>query len=328
MNVLITGASGFIGGRLAEVLASQDGFQVTVSGRSEAALANLKSAGISVITGYLTDQEFAEHVVGSIDVIVHCAGLAGTWGDYDEYYRANVLATKYLLDAAKSKGVSRFINISSPSIYLNFSDQFDIGEDFLPAEFSNHYARTKYEAEQLVQAAHNNEFLCVSLRPRMVIGAGDNNLFPRLLRLQEAGLLKCMGDGENVVSMTSIDNLIELIIQCFDAPKEAMGQSYNVANAEPEKLWQIIDQLCEEMGLSSERKKLPYRPIMALAKLNEKLQTMLGRAKEPKLLPVPVSVMANSMTLDISRAKRNLSYAPKATATKSVSEFVAWWKTR
>ncbi|KZZ63385.1 hypothetical protein A3762_12375 [Oleiphilus sp. HI0125] len=326
MNVLITGASGFIGGRLASYLLDNGVYKVRGTGRSQALVEQFSGEAVECLIGDLSDVEFTNQLTKNIDVIVHCAGLAGTWGDYQDYYQANVLSTQLLADSAKKNGVMRFINISSPSIYLNFEHQLDVKEDYLPAEFSNHYARTKYEAEVLVQAAHSESFQTISLRPRMVIGAGDNNIFPRLLNMQKQGLLKQVGDGQNIVSMTSIQNLLVLIEQCFDAPSKAMGRAYNVSNAQPEKLWEVIDQLFVAMEMSTKRPSVPFKLAFTLARCNAFLKKLFRVKKEPGLLPVPVSVMGKSMTLNIDEAKMRLHYQPTETAHDSVEEFISWWK--
>jgi len=326
MQILITGASGFIGSCLAKKLAKNPDFEITVTGRHPTLKETFASLPVRVIQGDLLNLKTAEQATKDIDIVIHCAGLAGTWGDYTTYFRANVLVTENLITTSKFNKVKRFINISSPSMYLDFCHQLDIDEDFLPSSFSNHYARTKYEAEQLVTRAHSSIFQTISLRPRMVIGAGDNNLLPRLIRLQQSGLLKQVGDGNNLVDFTSITNLLNLIESCFVAPDTAMGRAYNVSNGKPEKLWDIIDKVCSLMDITTQRQKLPYRPILLLAKINEKINRILKSKKEPSLLPLSVSILANSMTLNIDAAKSLLGYHPIQTTDESISEFVSWWK--
>jgi nucleoside-diphosphate-sugar epimerase len=324
MKLLITGATGFIGGNLAKRLSKNTQYSIVVTGRSVSINERFQDLPIAVVQGDLVDQTFAYRAMKNIDIVVHCAGLAGTWGEYEEYYRANVLVTDNLIRAAQKNKVKRFINISSPSIYLNFTHQLNIDESYLPATFSNHYARTKYEAEQLVHQAHTATFQTISLRPRMVIGAGDNNLIPRLLTLQESGLLKQIGHGENLVDFTSVNNLLDLIENCFSVSEVAMGRAYNISNGHPDKFWEVVDTLCVSLNISSQRKKLPYSLVMGLAKLNEKVCTVLKLKKEPRLLPVPVSVLANSMTLNIDAAKQLLAYKPTQTTQQAMQDFLAW----
>jgi len=324
MKILITGATGFIGGSLAKRLSNNTDYTIVVTGRSASIDESFQSLPVSTIQGDLADLALAEQATEDVDIIIHCAGLAGTWGDYDDYYRANVLVTQNLLLAARKNRVKRLINISSPSIYLDFTHQLNIDESYLPSSFSNHYARTKYEAEQLVHQSHDTNLQTISLRPRMVIGAGDNNLVPRLLEMQKAGLLKQIGNGSNLVDFTSVNNLMDVVESCFSIPASAMGRAYNISNGDPDKLWDVIDNICLSLNISTKRKTVPYRLVMSLAKINEKICTLLKSKKEPRLLPVPISVLANSMTLNIDAAKRYLAYQPTQTTQQALQEFLAW----
>jgi len=76
------------------------------------------------------------------------------------------------------------------------------------------------------------------------------------------------------------------------------------------------------LNISTQRKKLPYALVMGLAKFNEKLCRMLKIKNEPKLLPVPISVLANSMTLNIDAAKQLLAYKPTQTTQQAMQDFL------
>lgn len=322
MKALVTGATGFIGARIAAALLDTGAQQVVFTGRKQPRDSQLLARGAIFLAGDLVDPEFTERATRGIDVIFHCAGLAGTWGSYEDFYRANVTATRNLLVAAKTNGARRFINISSPSIYFDFKDQLNLREGDLPRKFSNHYASTKWEAEQLVAAAHGPDFLTVSLRPRSVIGAGDQNVLPRLIRLQEKGALVEIGSGQNVVDITTVGNLVDAALLCMKAPAAAMGESYNITNGTPVKFWEFVDHVLKSAGLPTQRKRLPYAPVMALARANEFLSRLLRRKNEPSLLPIAVGVITFSMTLDISKARTRLGYSPRFSTEDGVSEFI------
>ncbi len=176
----------------------------------------LKSVVRAFFKATLLISIFARMRLEGVEAVIHCAGLAGTWGAFDKYYDANVAGTENLLSAARTNRCRRFINISSPSIYFEFRDQLDLKEDYRPKKFSNAYARTKWMAETLVQAANSAELQTVlPLRPRSVIGASDQNVLPRLIRLQETGSLVQIGRGENVVDITTVGNLIQAVELCL-----------------------------------------------------------------------------------------------------------------
>ena len=327
MKILITGATGFIGRRIAEDFLKQ-GHTVLGTGRNREKGQELVGIGTQFEAGDLCDLGFCKKICEGVDAIVHCAGLAGTWGSYQSYYQANVFSTQNLLKAAQEAGVKRFINISSPSIYFDFCDQYNLKEDQLPKKFSNHYAKTKYEAEKLVEKAHQDGFLTVNLRPRFVIGAGDTNIIPRMIRLQKAGMLKQIGDGKNRVDVTSVANVIEAVRLCFLAPIENMGQTYNISNGQSVRLWDFIDEVLSALGVATERPHVPAAPVMFLAHINEKLCRLFGVKEEPKILPITIAVMKQSMTLDISKAREKLGYQPVQTTAEAIQEFANWWNSQ
>jgi 2-alkyl-3-oxoalkanoate reductase len=322
MNTLVTGATGFLGARVVDALLKDFNQRVYFVGRSLPKDKGLVERGARFIQGDLLDSDYCYRCVKNIDTIIHCAGLAGTWGDYQNYYRANVVATKNLLESARVSGVGRFINISSPSIYFEFKDQFNLSESYRPNKFSNAYAETKWEAEQLVTQAHGPNFLTVSLRPRSVIGAGDQNVLPRLIRLKETGGLVQIGGGKNIVDITTIGNLVDAICLCMNAEEQSMGDIYNITNGAPINFWEFVELVLRKAGLSTTRKKLPYWPVMAAATLNEFICRLAKKKKEPTLLPISVGVISFSMTLNIEKARTKLGYKPRFSTEDGINEFI------
>jgi len=319
LKILITGSSGFVGSRLVEHF-HQTGFSVRGSGRSLQSLDSQKSLS-DYFQGDISDFNTCLNMVQGIDCIIHCAGKVGTWGLYQEYYEANVVGTENLLKAAKSCGVKRFINLSTPSIYLDFKDKLNIQEHEIPSDFSNAYAQTKYLAEEVVEAFHGNDMYTLSLRPRLIIGAGDTNVLPRLLRLSDEGKLKKVGTGENIVTVTTMKNLIHAIDLCIKAPKSAYGEAYNIGNAEPVNFWDFVNEVLNKFDKKKVETRLPFFVAFSLARVIEFFAKALKIKKEPAILPVPVAVLAKSMTLDISKAKERLGYNPIFDARDGINEF-------
>ena len=245
MVVLITGATGFVGSRLSARLHSS-GYNVIASGRGSP---SIYKGSHKYIQLEMNSVDQCLKVLKGVDAVVHCAGKAGTWGPHSSYVSANVLGTKNLLQACKEKSVKRFVNISSPSIYFDYKDQFMLKEGDLPQIFSNSYAVTKFEAEKLVASAHSEKLATISLRPRGVIGAGDNNWLPRIIELRKKNSLIQPGDGKNMVDFTSIENLLDAIELCLTTDKINCGRAYNITNGEPIKLWDFIEKSVVNNGL-------------------------------------------------------------------------------
>src|SRR5690606_15396447 len=143
-----------------------------------------------------------------------------------------------LLKAAQKYHIKRFIYISTPSIYFENKDKTQIKEsDPLPLKFINHYATTKYEAEELLR---ETKIPHIILRPRALIGRGDSVIMPRLIRAQAAGRLRIIGDGKNIVDMTALANVAQAIELSLFANEKALGKAYNISNGEPINLWEAV----------------------------------------------------------------------------------------
>ena len=168
-RVLITGATGFVGGRLAAYLAEMpEVTEVIATGRKSTKTEFLQHGKINFLSGELSDTGFVKQLfVNKPQFVVHCAGLSSPWGSRKEFFEANVLATKKILEESIGSSVHRLVLISTPSVYFNFKDRFNISEhEPLPKKMVNLYAETKLEAEQLVLFANGKGIETIASRPR------------------------------------------------------------------------------------------------------------------------------------------------------------------
>ncbi len=177
----------------------------------------------------------------------------------------------------------------------------------------------------MVLELNQPDFQTVALRPRAIIGAEDTVIMPRVLRAYHEDKLRIIGDGKNTVDLTAVENVIEAINCCMDAPIDAMGQSYNITNGEPILLWEEINQMLHGLNLPPVTKKLPYWLANFVANASEKLAFLNG-GKEPALTTYGIGILALNFTMDISKARKNLSFNPKVTTREAVEEFVTWYK--
>lgn len=325
MRILVTGASGFIGGRFsADALAR--GLQVRCSGRKDAAMQWLDDRGAECIAGDLLDTDFIARASRDCEAIVHCAGAVGTWGRYAHFYQANVTATENVLAAAARNGVRRLVHLSSPSIYFDGKSHRDVTEDFVPPRFFDHYGATKYLADQRVFAAGRNGLEVLALRPRFVIGAGDTSIFPRLLRAHQSGRLRIIGNGSNRVDLTPVENLNQAMHAALAAPASALGRAYNISNGEPVPFWAAFNGLLQRLDMPPLQRHIPYPLAYALATLAETRARLTPGQPEPAMLRLGMAVMARDFNLDISAARRELGYQPRVSAEQGIEHFAQWWQ--
>lgn len=172
MKIFITGASGFVGGAAARALAAK-GHNVSAMSRSEKSDAVIRANGAIPVRCDL-DSVSVEHLVG-VEAVVHSAAFVEAWGPEDAWYKANVLGTQAMLDAARAAGVKRFIHIGTEAAIVSGQDVRDADETYPLAPDSPYpYCATKAQAEMRVRAANAPGALeTIVLRPRFIWGPGD-----------------------------------------------------------------------------------------------------------------------------------------------------------
>jgi nucleoside-diphosphate-sugar epimerase len=256
MKILVTGATGFIGGRFAR-FALEQGLEVRISGRRPEAAEPLIRRGAEFIAGDLQDAVLLRRLCDGVDAVVHCAGAVGVWGRYEDFYRDNVTVTENVVEACLKQQVRRLVHLSSPSVYFDGKAHVGLREEQLPKRFSDHYGKTKYLAEQKVFGAQEFGLEVIALRPRFVTGAGDTAIFPRLIRMQRKGRLMIVGNGLNKVDFTSVHNLNQALFSSLLAPEAALGQVYNISNGAPLPFWDVVNYVLRQLELPAQRRGVP-----------------------------------------------------------------------
>lgn len=325
MKILVTGASGFIGGRFAR-FALEQGLSVRVNGRRAEGVAHLVKRGAEFVQGDLADPELVQRLCAGVEAVVHCAGAVGVWGRYQSFYQANVTVTENVVEACLKQKVRRLIHLSSPSIYFDGLAHVDIKEEQVPTRFSDHYGATKYLAEQKVFGAQEFGLEVLALRPRFVTGAGDTSIFPRLIEMQRKGRLAIIGNGLNKVDFTSMQNLNDALFSALLAAEPALGKAYNISNGAPLPLWDVVNYVLRQMQLPPVTRHMPYGLAYAAAMLNEGVCKLLPGRPEPGLFRLGVAVMAKDFSLNIDRAREYLDYDPRVSVWTALDEFCQWWQ--
>jgi nucleoside-diphosphate-sugar epimerase len=325
-RILVTGASGFIGSHVVRAL-SVAGHDVLATGRDASRLAALADMSVLIKTADIACDPL-ETLVAGRDAVVHCAALSSPWGTRSAFQRANVDATRRLLDAANKAHVRCFVHLSSPSIYFRLADQFDIPETFVPPRrWINAYAESKWQSEQCVADTRYAGMSRIILRPRAVFGEGDRAIFPRILRVAERGWFPHIGDGKAVIDTTYVGNVADAVTAALMLPESAEPQVFNITNGEPLAVRELLDRLFESLGMPVRAVRLPRRTAVILGALAEGVAHLRPGQPEPRLSRYGVGVLGYAQTLDISRARDVLGYQPRVSIDEGIRRFSQWWST-
>ncbi|HPG40380.1 MAG TPA: NAD(P)-dependent oxidoreductase [bacterium] len=231
MKVLVTGASGFLGSRLVEVLL-QKKYQVKAMVRPKSNREFLDKMPVEVFVGDLGDKESLRGIMDGVDMVIHAG--ATTFGTFEEQKRGTIEGTKYMLDLAQQAGIKKFVHVSSLVVYdMNtIPNKSLINESFALERFPERaggYAYTKTLSEQYVQEFMKTSTMPITIvRPGLVYGARRNMFFPHLGFSAAGGkVILRIGCEEKVLPLTYIYNTCEVMIRLLDNDK-TNGKIYNI----------------------------------------------------------------------------------------------------
>lgn len=327
-RLLITGATGGLGRNAVTAMLGK-GIEVRATGRNAGVGALLAAQGAEFVALDLATASPAElaRLTANVDAVWHGAALSSPWGRLADFTAANVTATERLLQAAGQSGVPRFIHVSTPALYFDYSHRLDVIESFKPLAYANAYARTKAEAEQRVQAgvmAHRHMH-CTIVRPRAIYGPHDQVLLPRLARLLALrnGRLPLPRGGRVRLDLTYVDNVVHAMWLATHSHGVPSGTAINITNHEPVMLRDVLRELFERhLQQSCRVVTWPY-PLLALAARGMQAASYLTQ-REPLLTPYGIGALAFDMTLDNSRSRHLLGYAPVVGMAEGLKRTAAW----
>jgi nucleoside-diphosphate-sugar epimerase len=312
VNILVTGASGFVGGAYFNRFRDRPGLVLHGVGRRSLAMPGYTAVDLS----RPFDIDFDP------DVVLHAAALASPWGTRAEYQRQNVDATRHVIDYCRRHGMPRLVYVSSSSVFYRDGDQFGITEASpIGPQFVNDYAATKHAGERLAEG-YPGEWCIV--RPRAVFGPGDTVLFPRILEAARRGRLPFIDNGgaPAVGDLIYIDTLCDYLHAAATSP-QAPRRAFNLTNNQPVAILPFLFDVFDRLGIPRPTRTVSLRTAMLAARAGEAIYRVLRLSGEPPVTRFGVGVFAWSKTFDVSRAMA--AFGPPSTSLEhGVERFVEW----
>ncbi|QDU97915.1 NAD-dependent epimerase/dehydratase family protein [Lignipirellula cremea] len=329
MIALITGAGGFLGEYLTELLVAQG---VTVRSYARGDYPRLRAMGVQMVQGDLRDAAAVQEACRGVDIVYHTAGVAGIWGPWSHYHGINTLGTEHILAGCRAHGVPRLVYTSSPSVTFDGGSQQNVDESApYPQHWLCHYPHSKALAEQAVLAANDPpRLMTCSLRPHLIWGPRDQHLIPRLIQRAQAGALRQVGDGSNRVDMIYVENAATAHLQAAAALQPGSpvcGQAYFLSQDAPVNCWDWINEILQLAGVAPVSKRISFKAAWRIGAAMETAWRLFGITSEPRMTRFLAAQLATDHYFDIRRAKQDFGYRPVISTDEGMRRLAAAMQT-
>lgn len=320
MKVLVTGASGYIGGNLVKKL-SENGIETRAFVRTTSNITKLRELeNVEICYGDLTDLLSLERAIRGVQIVHHIGGPANDWGDYRDFYQVNYLGTRNILRASINAQVKKFIYLSTMGV-LDLGGCGTIGENQPYGHFPGNYLRSKANAEKLVRK-YSHLIPTVIIRPPAVYGPGDPQCTIRALKFAQKNLMFLISRGKGFFPHIYIDNLIDALLLATQSDSAA-GEIFNLTDGEDTTAGEFFTRLNHIAGKRDIYLILPYSIAWGVAFLMDIFARMTG--KPPILSWIALQFLTLRCRFDISNARNKLGYSPAVSFDEGMRRVRLWW---
>ncbi len=312
-RVLVTGATGFVGGHLCALLA-RSGFDVVGAARRSLPTKNGGDFPVVPVGDIGADVDW-EPLLAGVDYVVHLASRVHVMYEQENepleaFRRVNVFGTERLLAALSPGQLKRFVYVSTVKVFGESGANSAICAHDEP-DPQDPYSVSKHEAEiEVEKVARKISCPYTIIRPPLVYGPGVGGNFLRLLKLVDRGVPLPLGSVRNARSMVNVQNLCDLIRECL-TNEAAAGKKLLVSDNTDVSTGNLVLKLAAAMSRQS--RVFPFSPrLLRLA------GSLLGRRAE-------IDRLVESLTVDISETKDALDWTPPVSLDRGVAHTVDWY---
>lgn len=321
MNALVTGANGFIGSHLVELLLDK-GYAVRCLVRKTSDLTWLQGLEVRYVYGDLFDENALREAVAGVDYVYHSAGVTKSKTP-EGYYLGNATGTKNLLATlmAHHRGIKRFVHISSQAAVGPSPTAVPITEDHSPHPLTT-YGKSKHQAEQ--ECLRVMSTLPISIvRPPAVFGPRDKDVF-EFFNTMSKGLQPMVGFNEKLVSLVHVKDLVRGFVMAGESDKAA-GQSYFISSNGVYG-WKEIGEITRSvLGKKALRLRIPEFGVFAIAAVAEFFALF---SPKPALINLEKArdMVQDYWTCDSSKAKKDFGYVQEISLEAGIRDAVEWYR--
>ena len=321
MRVLVTGVTGFLGGRIAARLAA-DGHDLRGLVRDASRWPD-RPENAEAVEGDVRDAAGLRRAVAGCDAVVHCAAMVKAWAkDKEEFDRVNVGGLRNVLDAAKAANARVFYTSSFIALGPTDGATFDEDTPRAPGAPHNDYERTKLAADRIAREAAAGGFPIVRLYPGVAYGPGaitaGNHVVTNLIRHARGKLPGLLGAGDRRMSLAYVDDVTSGFAAALTRAKD--GSAY-ILGGENKTLVDLFAAFQLETGIAPPQMRIPYAVARFAGRLERWRAELFGI--EPEVTDEVVRIYAHEWAYSSARAASELDY--RITPLRlGVAKTVAW----
>ena len=321
-TLLVTGATGFLGGHLARRLVEKGDCNVRALVREGSNSAALEELGVELAIGDLRDRATLRSALSGVDMVYHIAASFRTEHmPRGDMWKTNVQGTRDLLELSHEAGVQRFVHCSSVGVHGAIEGP--PGTEESPFKPGDSYQRTKAEAEKLASDFGAEHGLpVVVFRPAGIYGPDDMR-FLKLFKSVKSGVFRMIGSGEVLYQMIYVEDLVDGVLLCGTSEK-APGEAFILTGERPYTLNTIAQTIAQTQGVEISSFRIPATPVYVAGALCELVCKPLGI--NPPLYRRRVDFFRKHRAFSIEKAQRVLGFSPKVTIEEGLQRTADWYR--
>lgn len=328
MNILITGANGFIGSNLTKLLVSEK-HNVKAMVLQGTSLNNLAGIECEIIYADVSKPEMLQNIMNGIDVVYHLAAIPSI-GWSKKIFNVNYYGTKNLIDEAIKSGVKRFVFMSSLVVhgFKNFVNADENTPLLKPGLLTRPYIRSKIRCEQMLEK-YKNKIETVIIRPAFnIFGPNDMlSTYEIIRRLDNKQIMGYVGKGDKKLGSVYVENLA-FGLYCAGVHPNAAGKTYIISDTTPDyvTLNNMFKTWSEKLQISPKIFSAPSKLLLFVGFLIDCVHFSILRNTMPLLSTYTVNSSSYDLHFSCEKAIKEIGYTQKVNFDDAIEKTWQWYK--
>ena len=325
MKVLITGATGFIGGNLVDENLRRGNEIRALVLENDPGEKILREKGVEIVIGDISVYSDVEKACEGVDKIFHCAGIVTDFAPYQLYVDVNITGMENICKAGAKNNVKRLVYMSTNDVFGPIEDVV-IDETFPLKKWGEPYPDTKIEAEKIAWKYYKEQNLPVTMvYACWVFGVGDKTFVPLVAdSIVKKDLIFWRKDVH--VWPNYIENLVDLLM-LISEDERAIGNGYLVHDGEMVTFQEFCRQIAEALDVPPIKTHIPYFLAKIAGWILEKWWRITKKKTRPLLTTYTVTNLGSRLNFSIEKAERELGWKPKVPFKVGMERTLEWLKT-